>query len=107
MELQGFKPDRVAFIAVLTACRHGGLVREGMELFGQMKKSYGVDPEIDHYHCMVDLLARCGHHKEAEKMIAIMPFPPNALIWRSFLEGCRRHKTTEYQALGLTQLTNN
>ncbi|TXG55064.1 hypothetical protein EZV62_020320 [Acer yangbiense] len=107
MELQGFKPDRVAFIAVLTACRHGGLVREGMELFGQMKKSYGVDPEIDHYHCMVDLLARCGHHKEAEKMIAIMPFPPNALIWRSFLEGCRRHKTAEYQALGLTQLTNN
>ncbi|KAL5793664.1 hypothetical protein ACOSP7_002258 [Xanthoceras sorbifolium] len=91
MELLGFKPDKVAFIAVLTACRHSGLVREGMELFRQMR-SYGVDPEMDHYHCMVDLLVRCGHHLEAEKMIATMPFPPNALIWRSFLEGCRRQK---------------
>lgn len=90
MEILGFKPDRVAFLAVLTACRHGGLVEEGMELFDIMKSNYGVEPEMDHYHCLVDLLANQGYLKEAEKMIATMPFPPNAPIWRSFLGGCRR-----------------
>ncbi|KAJ0113467.1 hypothetical protein Patl1_02401 [Pistacia atlantica] len=95
MEILGFKPDRVAVLAVLTACRHGGLVTEGMELFGRMKRTYGVEPEMDHYHCLVNLLATYGHLKEAEKIIATMPFPPNALIWRSFLGGCRRKKTVE------------
>ncbi|KAL5570994.1 hypothetical protein UlMin_020591 [Ulmus minor] len=90
MEKMGFKPDGVALNAVLTACRHGGLVREGMELFRRMKKSYGVEPEMHHYHNVVDLLAKCGLVFEAEKIIAGMPFPPNALIWRSFLEGSRR-----------------
>ncbi|XP_031248343.1 pentatricopeptide repeat-containing protein At3g58590-like [Pistacia vera] len=100
MEILGFKPDRVAVLAVLTACRHGGLVTEGMELFGRMKSTYGVEPEMDHYHCLVDLLAKDGHLKEAEKIIATMPFPPNALVWRSFLGGCRRQKTVEYGAVG-------
>jgi pentatricopeptide repeat protein len=89
MEWLGFKPDRLALISVLTACRHGGLVREGMELFGRIR-SYGVEPEMDHYHCVVDLLAKYGHVSEVEKMIASMPFLPDAIIWRSFLEGYKR-----------------
>ncbi|KAK9284332.1 hypothetical protein L1049_023503 [Liquidambar formosana] len=99
MELLGFKPDGVAFIAALSACRHGGLVKEGMELFGRMKRSCEVEPEMDHYHCVVDLLARYGHLKEAEQLIGSMPFPPNALIWRSFLEGCNRVRAVEDQAV--------
>lgn len=98
MELLGYKPDRVALIAVLTACRHGGLVREGMELFGRMR-SYGVEPEMDHYHCVVDLLAKYGHVSEAEKMIASMPFLPDAIIWRSFLEGYKRRGITMDQGI--------
>ncbi|KAI4306627.1 hypothetical protein L6164_029888 [Bauhinia variegata] len=87
MELIGLKPDTVAFSAVLAAFRHGGFVREGMEIFRRMKTSYGILPELNHYHCIVDLLAKNGHTVEAEKIIASMPFPPNAYIWRSFLEG--------------------
>ncbi|KAL3715062.1 hypothetical protein ACJRO7_006886 [Eucalyptus globulus] len=93
MESEGIQPDGIAFTAVLTACRHGGLVREGLELFQLMKTYYKVEPEMDHYHGVVDLLAKNGHLKEAEEMIMSMPFPPNALVWRSFLEGCKRlHK---------------
>ncbi|KAK4368992.1 hypothetical protein RND71_012784 [Anisodus tanguticus] len=44
--MTGIKPDKVAFIAVLSACRHVGLVKEGMELFRQMKGKYGVEPDI-------------------------------------------------------------
>lgn len=93
MGLHGFKPDRVAFSAVLAACRHGGLVKEGMELFGQMKTSYGIEPDMDNYNCVVDLLARKGHLKEAEYIIAAMPVPPSALVWRSFVEGSRVQST--------------
>ncbi|CAI0422894.1 unnamed protein product [Linum tenue] len=89
LESLGHKPDKVAFSAVLTACRHGGLAREGMELFKKMNGHYGIKPELDHYHCLVDVLARSGHISEAEKLIGSMPFPPNARIWRSFLEGCK------------------
>lgn len=101
MEMAGFKPDGVALIAVLSACRHVGLVKEGMELFGEMKWKYGVEPDMDHYVIMVDLLARCGDLKEAERLIAGMPFPPNALIWRSFLEGCKRQRTIEDRAINM------
>lgn len=90
MESMGFKPDGVLLGALLTACRHGGLVREGMELFQLMKIQYGVEPEMDHYHCMVKLLTQSGYIKEAEGMIASMPFPPSAALWRSFLECCKR-----------------
>lgn len=104
MEFLGFKPDRVAVLAALTACRHGGLVREGMELFERMNRSYGIEPEMDHYHCLVDLLVGHGHLKKAEKIIMTMPFPPNAFIWRTFLEGCQRHSIAENQATRHTQL---
>ncbi|GMH12618.1 hypothetical protein Nepgr_014459 [Nepenthes gracilis] len=93
MVLLGIEPDGVTFIAVLSACRHGGLVKEGMELFSHMENVYGVKPQMDHYLGVVDLLARYGHLKEAEQVIVSMPFPPNMLIWRSFLEGCKRQRT--------------
>ncbi|KAM7514584.1 hypothetical protein LguiA_004167 [Lonicera macranthoides] len=101
MDTAGFKPDRIALMAVLSACRHVGLVKEGMELFGEMKWKYGVKPDMDHYVIMVDLLARYGDLKEAERLIAGMPFPPNALIWRSFLEGCKRQRTIEDLAINM------
>ncbi|CAA0843249.1 Pentatricopeptide repeat-containing protein [Striga hermonthica] len=86
----GIKPDRVAFLAILSACRHVGLADEGMELFGEMKVKYDVEPDIDHYLVAIDLLTRHGRIKEAERLILGMPMAPNAQIWRSFLDGCKR-----------------
>ncbi|KAK9725965.1 hypothetical protein RND81_05G180400 [Saponaria officinalis] len=94
METHEIKPDGISFVAALSACRHAGLVKEGMELFARMQRSYGLEPNMGHYHGVVDLLARNGHLKEAEEVITSMPFPPNAVVWRSFLEGCKRWKTT-------------
>lgn len=90
MEGLGIKPDKVAFLAVLSACRHVGLVKEGMDLFEQMRVKYGVEPDVDHYLVVVDLLTRHGNIKDAERLILGMPIAPNAMIWRSFLEGCKR-----------------
>ncbi|XP_076904396.1 pentatricopeptide repeat-containing protein At3g58590 [Bidens hawaiensis] len=100
MEMVGFKPDKVAFIAVLSACRHAGLVKDGTEMFKKMKDEYAVEPEMEHYLLVVDLMARYGNLKEAEKFILGMPFAPNASIWRSFLDGCNRQRTIESFSYG-------
>uniref|UniRef100_A0A1D1Z5K7 Pentatricopeptide repeat-containing protein At3g58590 n=1 Tax=Anthurium amnicola TaxID=1678845 RepID=A0A1D1Z5K7_9ARAE len=95
MESEGFWPDHVSFVAVLSACRHGGLLDEGLSLFNRMKSEYGVEPEMDHYVCVVDLLCRCGQLNEAEHVISSMPFQPNAEMWRIFLKTCRNFASTE------------
>ncbi|KAL0290339.1 UNVERIFIED_CONTAM: Pentatricopeptide repeat-containing protein [Sesamum angustifolium] len=101
MERMGIKPDKVAFLSVLSACRHVGLVKQGMDLFSQMKPMYGIEPDIDHYLLVVDLLTGHGHIKEAEQLILGMPIPPNALIWRSFLDGCKKQRTKESLSLAV------
>ncbi|KAL0399762.1 UNVERIFIED_CONTAM: Pentatricopeptide repeat-containing protein [Sesamum radiatum] len=101
MERMGIKPDKVAFLSVLSACRHVGLVKQGMDLFSQMKPMYGIEPDIDHYLLVVDLLTGHGHIKEAEQLILGMPIPPNALIWRSFLDGCKKQRTKDSLAFAV------
>ncbi|ONH94974.1 hypothetical protein PRUPE_7G043300 [Prunus persica] len=60
------KPDGFTFIVVLIACSHARLVKEGLKYFNQMQSLYGIDPKIEHYACVVDMLGRSGqfmyHH---------------------------------------------
>ncbi|WVZ68796.1 hypothetical protein U9M48_017688 [Paspalum notatum var. saurae] len=95
MEKDGCKPDKVAILAVLSACRHGRLVREGMKIFKNMKADYSIEAEMEHYICVVDMLCKCGHLKEAEIVIRGMPFQPSTAIWRTFLQGCKTYGVTE------------
>ncbi|XP_042489275.1 pentatricopeptide repeat-containing protein At3g09040, mitochondrial [Macadamia integrifolia] len=85
------KPDDVTFLGVLTACSHAGLISEGCELFDIMMNNYGIQPRVDHYACMIDLLGRSGHLKEADEFIKKLPFEPSAEIWATFLASCRQH----------------
>lgn len=62
---EGFKPNEVTFIAVLSACRHCGLVEEGMHYFKLMRERYWIVPWADHYACMIDLLGRAGKLTDA------------------------------------------
>ncbi|KAG0456705.1 hypothetical protein HPP92_024493 [Vanilla planifolia] len=91
MQQEGFVPDGVAFSAILSACRHGGLVEEGMRIFNRMGCVYGVEPEMNHCLCIVDLLCGFGRLKEARVVIDEMKFQPNAMIWRLFLQGCKKY----------------
>ena len=89
MEDEGFCPDKVAFLAVLSACRHNGLVEEGMKLLRRMEEGNNAPlPTAEHYACVVDLLCKCGRVKDAERIISSMTFDPGPKIWRIFLRGC-------------------
>ncbi|KAK8607497.1 hypothetical protein V6N13_053230 [Hibiscus sabdariffa] len=54
------KPDKVTFIAVLTACSHSKLVDQGRQIFATMEEKFGISPGVDHYACMANLLGRAG-----------------------------------------------
>ena len=89
------KPNGVTFVAVLTACTHGGLVDEGRDIFYSMKKSFGIEPGVEHYGCLVDLLGRSGRLSEAKEVIEKMPMKPSRSIWGAMLSACRAFGDTE------------
>ncbi|BBH08487.1 Tetratricopeptide repeat-like superfamily protein [Prunus dulcis] len=71
VEYGGVQPTETTFVAVLTACTHAKMVDKGLELFDQMGNLYGVKPRLEHYGCVVDLLARAGLVEEAEKFTEV------------------------------------
>ena len=87
----GTPPDAATFVAVLSACSHSGLVEEGKTIFNSMLIDHGVQPQLDHYACMVDLLGRAGHLLDAEALIDQMPMDPDHVIWSGLLAACRKH----------------
>lgn len=91
MCLEGMAPDDVIFIAVLSSCTHGGLVEDGKRIFSLMVEKFGIEPRIEHYGCMVDLLGRAGEFEEAVRFIESMHLKPNAVIWATLLCCCKVH----------------
>ncbi|XP_010544468.1 PREDICTED: pentatricopeptide repeat-containing protein At4g08210 [Tarenaya hassleriana] len=85
-------PNEVTFLGVLSACRHSGLVEEAVPIFESMKSEYGLEPHVEHYYCMVDLLGQAGRFEEAEDLIKDMPFEPDKTIWSSLLAACGTYK---------------
>ncbi|OAY73911.1 putative pentatricopeptide repeat-containing protein, chloroplastic [Ananas comosus] len=88
---QGLRPTHVTFIGVLNACSHGGHVDVGFEIFESMEKVYGIEPRIEHYGCIVDLLGRVGRLSEAYEFIEKMRIKPDHVIWGSLLGACKVH----------------
>ncbi|KAG2648035.1 pentatricopeptide repeat-containing protein At2g22410, mitochondrial-like [Panicum virgatum] len=85
-------PNSVTFVSVLSACSHAGLIEEGRELFGTMREMYSIDPQLEHYGCMIDLLGRGGLLEEAEALIVDMNVEPDIVIWRSLLSASLVHR---------------
>ncbi|XP_008789295.2 pentatricopeptide repeat-containing protein At4g33170 [Phoenix dactylifera] len=89
MRSEGIQPDKITFIGVLSACSHSGLVSEAYGYFDSMRADYGMEPDIEHYSCLVDVLGRAGLLAEAERVIDTMPFNPSASMCRALLGACR------------------
>ncbi|KAL4308187.1 hypothetical protein GQ457_01G022230 [Hibiscus cannabinus] len=104
MQRTNMKPDGVAFLGVLTACNHGGLVREGWKYFNQMQEEHRIQPSEKHYACVVDLLGRAGCLKEAYNLIRNMPISPSAVIWGALLAACRVHRNVELAEIAAEEL---
>ncbi|XP_059067597.1 pentatricopeptide repeat-containing protein At4g30700 [Cryptomeria japonica] len=91
MKHSGTLPDTVSFASVLFACSHSGLVDEGLTYFNHMNNHYCITPTVNHYMCMVDLIARAGYLEESLNFIIKMPVKPMVVVWTCFLGACRLH----------------
>lgn len=98
------KPDAILFTEVLLACSHSGLVEEGLQCFISMQKDYGVEPNIEHYLCIVDLLARAGHFSSALRFINNMPIQARNQVLAPLLSACRTHHDSQSGELVSEQL---
>lgn len=92
MKFKGVVPDDVTFIAVLSACSHAGLSDAGLKNFSAMKDVHCIQPRMEHYGCVVDMLCRAGKVDQALAFIENMPIRPNAILWATLLGACRMHK---------------
>ncbi|KVH90937.1 pentatricopeptide repeat-containing protein At5g56310 [Cynara cardunculus var. scolymus] len=104
MERTHVKPNDVTLIAVLSACGHGGLVELGHWHFNNLLPRYGLQPRVEHYGCMIDLLGRAGCLWEAQELLNLMPFEPNAAIWGSLLAASRIYGNVELGERALQHL---
>ncbi|KAF6159706.1 hypothetical protein GIB67_029964 [Kingdonia uniflora] len=84
-------PDKATFSAVLSACSHAGLVDEGCRIFSLMVEEYCVEPGMEQYSCIIDLLGRARKLDEAERLINTMPFKADSSIWWTVLSACKAH----------------
>ncbi|KAG6523706.1 pentatricopeptide repeat-containing protein At1g53600, mitochondrial-like [Zingiber officinale] len=104
MQRYGCKPNHVTFLGILSACAHAGLVDEGYKHFKSMTTLYCVEPGLDHYTCMVDLLGRSGLLREAVDLINSLPLSPHSAIWGALLNASSIHSHLEFAELAAQRL---
>ncbi|PON68859.1 DYW domain containing protein [Parasponia andersonii] len=100
----GVRPNYITFVPVLAACSHAGLPEGGWHWFNSMKHEFGIEPGVEHYSCMVDLLGRAGYLNRAYDLIKEMKVSPDFVVWSSLLGACRTHKNVELAEISARKL---
>ncbi|XP_052174694.1 putative pentatricopeptide repeat-containing protein At1g64310 [Diospyros lotus] len=85
---KGFEPDESTFSALLCACCHAGLVKDGREYFRRMKDEFGISARTEHYVYLVKLLGMAGELEEAYALIKYLPEPVDSSVWGALLSCC-------------------
>ncbi|RZC84533.1 hypothetical protein C5167_047320 [Papaver somniferum] len=107
LKREDIKADSITFVGILSACSHCGLVEQGRQFFNSMRRNYSIEPEIEHYGAMVDLLGRAGLLEEAREMIQTMPMKPDVVVWRSLLSASRIHGKPEIGELAAGKMSSD
>ncbi|KAF5801805.1 putative tetratricopeptide-like helical domain superfamily, DYW domain-containing protein [Helianthus annuus] len=104
MEAGDIKPNNITFLCIISACSHSGFVEEGCQYFYKMKNEYEIEPTMDHYGAMVDLLGRSGRLTEAWDFIQNMPVEPGVNVFGAMLGACKIHKNVELAEMAAGRL---
>lgn len=100
----GVQPDAVTFMGLLSGCSHSGLTDAGLKYFNDMSTIHSVEPRVEHYACVVDLLGRAGRLVEAKELISQMPMQAGPSVWGALLAACRSHRNLEIAELAARRL---
>ncbi|EFJ27628.1 hypothetical protein SELMODRAFT_94889 [Selaginella moellendorffii] len=91
----GIQPNAVTFISILSGCSHTGLMDEAVSYLYAMSSDHNLKPTVQHYACLLDLLARAGKFHRAEELATHLP---NPVAWNSLLGACLVHGDAETAA---------
>ncbi|KAI4353139.1 hypothetical protein L6164_002110 [Bauhinia variegata] len=91
MKELGLELTSETFLAVLSACASAEAVEDGYIHFESMKSKYGIEPRMEHYMGLLDVLGQSGYLKEAEEYIQTLPFEPTVTVWESLRNYARIH----------------
>ncbi|KAJ9702460.1 hypothetical protein PVL29_004277 [Vitis rotundifolia] len=100
MQKAKVEPNIITFVA----CAHAGLLNEGLKYFESMKRDDNIEPGVEHYGCLVNLLGLSGRLDQALELIKKMPMKPDSAIWGSLLSSCRSHGNLEIAAIAMGHL---
>ncbi|XP_051133439.1 pentatricopeptide repeat-containing protein At1g62260, mitochondrial [Andrographis paniculata] len=95
MKSRKVTPTHVTFVSILSACARGGLVEEGRLYFRSMARDFGIEPRVEHYASLVDVVGRYGKVEEAMGIIESMPVEPGKAVWGALMGACRVHGNVE------------
>uniref|UniRef100_A0A3Q7JCR4 Pentatricopeptide repeat-containing protein n=1 Tax=Solanum lycopersicum TaxID=4081 RepID=A0A3Q7JCR4_SOLLC len=96
MRHSNVKPDRVAFLAVISACAHAGLVDEGYQYVNLMVSGDGIQPSAEEYSCLIDLLGRAGRLREAYAILQSNPDSREDVeLLSTLVSACHSHGVLE------------
>ncbi|MCO5608547.1 hypothetical protein L7F22_062758 [Adiantum nelumboides] len=90
MDKEEQDPDIYTFVGVLNVCSHTGAIHEGFLYFETMHEVYGINADLEHLTCIVDLLSRAGQLNKAMAAMQWMPCHPNLATCHTLLSACRR-----------------
>jgi pentatricopeptide repeat protein len=90
MQSEGFSPDDITFLSVLTACNHAGLLDEAQSFFWNMSREFGIRPSLEHHTSMVAVFGSAGQWDKAMSVIKSMPSLDHPAVWLALLDACRK-----------------
>ena len=85
------KPNDVTFLPILSVCNHYGLPEMATSYFTSMTRDYGIEPTVEHYASMLDLLVRAGDLVKVLELFSRMPVEPDIPMWVSLLSAFQKH----------------
>lgn len=95
MQIEGIRPDSVTMLSLLSVCSQLGSVEEGFAHFKSTFQEHCAALWVEHYTCLLDLLAQAGCPTEARSLFETMPLPSDTVGWMSFLQYCQRDGNAE------------
>ncbi|KAG0537262.1 hypothetical protein BDA96_03G133600 [Sorghum bicolor] len=82
-------PTSHTYVLVLNACANSEAIEEAFLYFDAMSRDHGIEPGVEHYVGIIEVLGKSGHLNEALEYIEKLPFEPNAMVWESVLNLAR------------------